>query len=151
MSVLSTFRGPFHSSVPNPPELTGFSRRRSLQTGGNRSSLAGMVPIEPRAQEDMMILVRNVFQLQFGQAKKAVELLKEGVKFAEKEADGPARILTDLTGPFYTLVLAISHQNLAAYEAAMKRMSESKEWGAWYRNFSPLVVSGHREIFSVVQ
>jgi hypothetical protein len=99
----------------------------------------------------MMIVIRNVFQLQFGRAKEALELLKEGAKFADKEASSPARVLTDLTGPFYTLVLEISHQNLAAYEAAMKRMSESKEWGAWYRNFSPLVVSGHREIFTVVQ
>ena len=98
-----------------------------------------------------MIVIRNVFQLQFGRAKEALELLKEGAMFANNEADGEVRILTDVTGPFYTLVLEISHQNLAAYEAAMKKMSESKEWGAWYRKFAPLVVSGHREIFTVVQ
>jgi hypothetical protein len=102
------------------------------------------------AQEDKTILVRNVLQLQFGRAKEALELLKEGLKFAEKEASGSARVLTDLTGPFYTLVLEISYQNRAAYEAAMKRMSESKKWGTGCRNFNPLVVSGHREIFTVV-
>ena len=98
-----------------------------------------------------MILVRDVFQLQFGRAKEALDLWKDGVKFAEKERYGPIRIMTDLTGPFYTLVLESTHQTLAEYEAALKRMSGSKEWGEWYRKFIPLVKSGWREIFTVVQ
>lgn len=98
-----------------------------------------------------MILVRNVFQLQFGRAKEARELLIEGVKFAERDAQGSARVLTDVTGPFYTLVLEITHRSLTDYEASMTKMAGNPEWSAWYRKFAGLVVSGSREIYSIVQ
>ncbi len=98
-----------------------------------------------------MILIRNVFQLQFGRAKEARELLSEGVKFAERDAHGAARVLTDVTGPFYTLVLEITHKSLADYEASMTKMAGSPEWSAWYRKFASLVVSGGREIYTIVQ
>jgi len=98
-----------------------------------------------------MIQIRDVFQLQFGKAKEAQELWKVGMKLAEKEKYGPIRVMTDLTGPFYTLVLESTHPSLADYEASMKRMSGSNEWSEWYRKFVPLVESGRREIFTVVQ
>ena len=55
-----------------------------------------------------MILVRNVFQLKFGQSRDAVAAWKEGLAIAERAGvpRGRWRLLTDLAGPdFYTLVL----------------------------------------------
>jgi hypothetical protein len=99
-----------------------------------------------------MIVVRNVFQLKFGKAKEAVALLKEGVAIQKRAGlDIPARLLTDLTGPFYTLVLELTVPNLAALEANQPRLMGDKDWQANYQKFAPLVESGYREIFTIVE
>jgi hypothetical protein len=100
-----------------------------------------------------MILVREVFRLKFGKAKEARALMKEGLRIAAKAGLTPQRQLVDLTGRFYTLVLESTHESLAAWEKSMGDTGDervAKEWGAWYEKFKPLVDSGHREIFTVV-
>jgi hypothetical protein len=97
-----------------------------------------------------MILVRDVFRLKFGKAKEARALLKEGLRITQKAGFAPQRQLTDITGPFYTLVLESTHGSLAAWESAMNDTQLAKEWGEWYERFKPLVDSGHREIFTVL-
>ena len=98
-----------------------------------------------------MILERNVFRLRFGAAREAVALWREGLGILRNsDALVDARLLTDLTGPYYTLVLEVTHDNLAAMEAAVRREGESAEWKAWYQRFVPLVESGYRELFTVV-
>jgi hypothetical protein len=65
---------------------------------------------ESPKKENAMIVVRNVFQLKFGKAKEAVALLKEGLAIQKKALSGvefSTRVLTDVTGPFYTLVLEL--------------------------------------------
>ena len=67
-----------------------------------------------------MIVVRNVFQLKFGKAKEAVALMKEGVAIQKKALAGvefSTRLLTDVTGPFYTLVLELTVPSLATFES----------------------------------
>jgi hypothetical protein len=98
-----------------------------------------------------MILVRDVFRLKFGKAKEAKALLKEGARIATKAGFGPRRHLMDLTGPYYTLVLESTHESLSAWENGMKDAQAAREWGTWYEKFKPLVESGYREIFTVVE
>ena len=98
-----------------------------------------------------MIVVRNVFHLRFGKAKQAKALLKKGFTIARRLGMGPDRVLSDLTGTFYTIVLENSFPSLAAFEKSMAKSFGNKEWEAWYRKFVPLVESGHREIFTVAQ
>jgi hypothetical protein len=97
-----------------------------------------------------MILVRNVFQLQFGKAREANALIKENEELIKKHGGAPTRFLTDLTGPFYTLVMEITYRNLADLETSQKEIMSSKEFSSWYQRFIPLVESGHREIFTIV-
>lgn len=98
-----------------------------------------------------MIVERNVFRLKFGAAREAVALWQEGLTTLRNAgATIDARLLTDLTGPYYTLVLELTHDSLTAMEAAARRETESPEWKAWYQRFVPLVESGYREIFTVV-
>jgi hypothetical protein len=61
------------------------------------------------------------------------------------------RLLTDVTGPFYTLVLEITGPNLAAYEAELPKYMGDKDFQANYQKFVALVDSGTREIFRVVE
>ena len=98
-----------------------------------------------------MILVRDVFRLKFGKAKEARALLKEGMRISKKAGFTPQRQLMDVTGPYYTLVLESTHASLGAWEASMGDAQHAKEWGEWYEKFKPLVDSGHREIFTVLE
>lgn len=98
-----------------------------------------------------MIVVRNTFQLAFGKAKEGRAMWQDGKHFAEDAGAHSVRMLTDLTGPSYTLVLEFTYDDLAAFEAGSREIFGSDEWQAWYRKFVPLVMSGHREIYTVVE
>ena len=99
-----------------------------------------------------MIVVRNVFRLKFGKAREAVAVMKEGLAIQKRAGvDVSQRLLTDLTGPYYTLVLELTLPNLAAMETTMSRVMGNKEWHANYEKFVSLVESGHRNIFTLVE
>lgn len=98
-----------------------------------------------------MIVVRDVFQLKFGKAKEAIGLLKEQPEVLKRSGYPPQRILADVTGEYYTLVMESTFNDLAAFEAALKGLSQDAEWQAFYARFTPLVESGRREVFRVVE
>ena len=102
-----------------------------------------------------MIVVRNVFQLKFGKAREALASMKEGLAIQKRvigdKANFSARLLTDVTGPFYTLVLEITLPNLATLEAEMPRIFADKDFQANYQKTSALVESGYREVFTIVE
>ena len=101
-----------------------------------------------------MIVIRNVFQLKFGKAREAVALMKEGRAIEKRVMSGleySSRVLTDVTGPFYTLVLEVTVPNLATFESNAPRLFGDKEWPPIIRRSAPLVESGHREVFSIVE
>ena len=97
-----------------------------------------------------MILVRNVFQLKFGKAREATALIKENEALIKKHGGAPTRFLTDLTGPFYTLIMEITYASLTDMEKQQTEIMSSKEFSEWYQRFIPLVESGHREMFNIV-
>jgi hypothetical protein len=101
-----------------------------------------------------MVVIRNVFQLRFGKAKEAVALMKEGLaiqKRAVTDVEFSTRVLTDVTGPFYALVLELTVPSLATFEAFAPKLFGNKEWQANYQKVGALVESGYREIFTVVE
>jgi hypothetical protein len=101
-----------------------------------------------------MVVVRNVFQLKFGKAREAVALMKEGRAIEKRVMSGleySSRVLTDVTGPFYTLVLEVTVPSLAVLEANGPRLFADKEWQAHYQKMTALVESGYREVFSIVE
>jgi len=79
-----------------------------------------------------MIVVRNTFQIKFGRMKEARELW-------------------DLTGPFYTPVMETTHKDAAAMATDMQNEASQAAFGAWYQKFIPLVDSGHRELYTIVE
>ena len=99
-----------------------------------------------------MIVVRNVFSLKFGKAREAVAVMKEAIAIQKKlGSDLSTRLLTDATGQFYTLVLELTAPSLAALEATQPRIMGDKDWQANYQKLVPLVESGQREIFTIVE
>jgi hypothetical protein len=98
-----------------------------------------------------MIIVRDIFQLQFGKAKEATTLLKQG-QAALKGAGYPVdHILADVTGEYYTLVMESRVESLSAFEEALGKTRDLNEWQEIYKRFVPLVRSGRREVFRVVE
>lgn len=97
-----------------------------------------------------MILVRNVFRLKFGKAKEVKALWREGRAIASRVGGGPERAMVDVTGTFYTFVMEASYPSLAAFEGEGAQLMAADEWKRWYERFVPLVESGYREIFTVL-
>ncbi len=98
-----------------------------------------------------MILVRDIFRVRFGMMRDALAALKAAEPLLAQESVRPdSRILTDLTGPYYTLVLESTFVDLAAWETYSKEGMSSPEWKDWYHRFSANIESGHREIMTIV-
>lgn len=98
-----------------------------------------------------MIVVRNTFRLKFGQAKPAIAAFKEILALNARLGVGAKnRLLTDLTGPSYTLIFEMEFASLGDWENQSMKIMGSEEWRATYEKFIPHAESGSREIFSVV-
>lgn len=97
-----------------------------------------------------MIVVRDIFQIEPDQMKLAKELLKQEREIGKRLGHAVARVLTDLTGEYYTLVMESEFNSLAEYEAALKKVLADPEWQRHYPQFRKLIRGGRREIFTVV-
>lgn len=95
-----------------------------------------------------MILVRDVFRLKFGKARDALVVWKDMGEHARRTGMPKPRILSDLVGAYYTMVMETTHADLGAWEREM-RTAMDDEWRALYQKFTPLVESGYREIFTI--
>lgn len=98
-----------------------------------------------------MILIRDVFHLHFGKAREAIALAKEGRELERRAGYHVSRILTDLTGDYYTLVMESTAEDLGAFEAALKEAIQNQAWREWFAKFVPLVREGRREVFRIVE
>ena len=85
-----------------------------------------------------MIVVRDVFRMKFGKAKDVKALMIESRKLMGAD-ESKSRVLFDLVGPSYTMVLEFSHKNLADFESYIGQTMSKKEWGEWYQKFIPLI------------
>ena len=95
-----------------------------------------------------MIVIRNTFQLQFGKAKEAKAIIQQ-IRSIEK-AHSPTRVMTDLTGPFFTLVLEFEEESLSAWEKRQQETLGQAALRPLFESLYALTLSGHREIFNLV-
>jgi hypothetical protein len=93
-----------------------------------------------------MIVVRDVFQAKYGKGGELVALLKE---VQPDMPQGYQRILSDASGPFFTIVTEIEVASLAEWENAMKEVFANPKFGEWFERMVPLVESGRREFYNV--
>jgi len=99
-----------------------------------------------------VIVVRDIFQLKFGQSKEATALWKQGLAMIAGKANGRARLLTDVAGaPYYTLILESTWDSLAQWEQGTKGVRADPEWQKWYPKVAALTESGRREILSIIE
>lgn len=92
-----------------------------------------------------MIVIRNVFHCKPGQAKNLVSMMKE--TFAKNPSMGKARIMSDVSAGFWTVVLETEAESLDAWEKEMAGTSaDVRKAMAGYMD---LVTGGHREIYRI--
>lgn len=96
-----------------------------------------------------MLIVRDVFQARYGRGDELVALFQEIVgHWAEGEhavALRAFRILTDASGPFFTVVTEIEIEGFAAWPQFMAEEFALPQFVDWFRHMVPLVESGRRE------
>ena len=95
-------------------------------------------------------LVRDIFQLKFGQFKAAKGLLNEAVEKKMLPDAQQTRAFTDFTGDAYRLIFEEGFDSLASYEQSLTSSMKTDEWQAWYERFKPLVERSHREILKQI-
>ncbi len=94
-----------------------------------------------------MVLVRDVFQARYGKGGELVALFKEIRQ--QWPAQSVDHILTDASGPFFTVVTETTVESLAAWEQHIAAIFSRPEFGAWFARMTPLVESGRREFYNV--
>ncbi len=98
-----------------------------------------------------MILVRDVFQIDPEQMKTAKSEMKEHREIGKRLGYQIGRVMTDLTGEYYTLVLESEYKNLADYEAALKKIFADAGWQKSHAKFRKMIRGGRREMYTVVE
>jgi len=94
-----------------------------------------------------MIIVRDVFKAKYGRGGELVAILKEAMK--EYSALKFDRILTDASGPFFTVVTERTVESLSAWEKERDALFSDPGFGAWFAKMMPLVDSGSREFYNI--
>jgi hypothetical protein len=95
-----------------------------------------------------MIVVRDVFQAKYGKGDALVALFKEG-RESMPEMTG-TRMLTDLSGSFFTVITEDEVESLAEWEAQVSSVFSNPEFGAWFERMEALVESGSRQFLNIV-
>jgi len=93
-----------------------------------------------------MIIVRDVFQAKYGKGSDLAALFKEAKKWPIQYNP---RILTDVSGPFFTVVTEREFESLGEFEQKSGEIFSTPEFGEWFERMTKLVESGRREFYNI--
>ncbi len=96
-----------------------------------------------------MFIERNEFRLKFGKAKDAIALWKEIMKLMKAKDVKDFRVLTDLTGPSYTLVLESSLEDWKEMDTHRSQWAADPKFHELYQKFIPLCESSTKTFYKV--
>jgi hypothetical protein len=98
-----------------------------------------------------MIVVRTVFHAQFGKGGElAAEFKSLAAKMrAEMETTGRWRVLTDLSGPFDTVVQEIEVPSLAEWEQSRAKLFQMSSFRESFGRIQALTVDGRNEYWTL--
>ena len=94
-----------------------------------------------------MIIVRDVFQAKYGKGGELVALFKEARK--EWPQFYAYRILTDASGPFFTVVTETEVASLAEWEKRIAEIFSDPDFSQWFARSTALIESGRREFYNL--
>ena len=100
-----------------------------------------------------MYLIREVFTAKPGNAGKMAKLMKKAFK-----SDKSARVMTDMVGPYHTVVIETEVPTIAAWEQIMNDYKAGKpdpnmdpEVMKEIANYNDWYTKGRREIYQIVE
>jgi hypothetical protein len=99
----------------------------------------------------VMVLVRFVFQAKWGSAGKAVEDFKKNAELMQSIL-GPevhGRVLTDLSGPFDTVVQELEVESLAEWERLRTQIFANPEFQQAQASGENPYISGRTEFYTI--
>lgn len=95
-----------------------------------------------------MIISRTAFTLHYGQAKPALAIWKEIMDHGKGRMDAPGmRMLTDVSGPNYTLVLELNLRSFMDFGPSSHVWSTNEKIRELYPKFTPLCLSSASELY----
>ncbi len=101
-----------------------------------------------------MLLVRDVFQAKYGKGDDLVALFREIVGYWQRGQHTVKlhdhRILTDVSGPFFTVVTELVVEDFAAWQQFMADEFAMPDFGDWFARMTGVTESGRREFYTVV-
>ena len=96
-----------------------------------------------------MFVVRDVFRTKAGKGKEVTTMFKKGMTFMPNEGVKSRRILSDLVGAYWTIVMETEVEKLQTYFDLMNQRPSNPEAEKVMQGYADLVESGYREIFKV--
>ena len=97
-----------------------------------------------------MFIERNVFHLKFGQAKEAVNKWRKYLeKVTAEDKSIHVRLLTDLSGRGYTLVLEQIFNTYAELEPSKCTLVNRVDWKTFYDEFIPHCEFSERTLYQL--
>jgi hypothetical protein len=97
-----------------------------------------------------MFVERNIFSLKFGQARPAIDLWKNYLEKAHRENnDIHVRMLTDLSGPGYSLIIEQIFNSYAELEPSKCALVNRPDWKEFYQQFIPYCVASERTLYKL--
>ncbi len=101
--------------------------------------------------EDDVIIVRTVMQAEFGKGGElAAEFVRAATQMqAEMGTRSRWRVLTDLSGPFDTVVQEIEAESMAAWEEARAKLFGLQAFRESMGRMQGMIVSGRNELWTV--
>lgn len=98
-----------------------------------------------------MILERNEFKLKYGKAREAIAIWKEILDASREmgKSAPPMRMLTDLSGPSYTLILDMFLKDILDISPKNYVWITNEKYQELYQRFVPLCESSERTYFKV--
>lgn len=101
-----------------------------------------------------MIVVRDVFRAKYGSGGDLENVFKEMLPSLERAiaevGGGDTRMMEDLSGEFFTIVVEYTLPSLSAWEGARAKMFALPEFGGLFERMVPLIETGKREFWNVV-
>ena len=98
-----------------------------------------------------MYLEREIFHAKVGKAGQLVKLFKEIDKLTRGKKFKKARILTDLSGRYWTVVFEREVKSLDGLAAETRNLGKNPKLKALFKEYHDLVEGGYRELYKIEQ
>ncbi len=96
-----------------------------------------------------MIIEKNIFRIKFGKMKEAKTLWSEMIKALKPDGDFKLRVLTDLTGPAYTLVMELELKDFLHMNLIHEKWKSNQRVAELYQKFILVCDSSERILYNL--